>query len=147
MMNFVNGSGCELMLRLIRQRRIEGRGVDNTLFPKRGHILENDNRDALVDVGISVYGYSFPVPSLQGSQPEKVTHETKSEQGGIMVDGEWVDQPCRVKDEFHTHFATRFQDSGFSRGRLNFSFPNRLNLEQAADLETPISRDKIRNAV
>ncbi|GJV26852.1 hypothetical protein Tco_1383300 [Tanacetum coccineum] len=66
---------------------------------------------------------------------------------GIMVDGEWVDEPCRVKDEFRTHFATRFQDPGFSRGRLNFSFPNRLNLEQAADLETPISRDEIRNAV
>ncbi|GJY34651.1 hypothetical protein Tco_0419120 [Tanacetum coccineum] len=56
-------------------------------------------------------------------------------------------RPCRVKDEFRTHFATRFQDPGFSRGRLNFSFPNRLNLEQAVDLETLISRDEIRNAV
>ncbi|GJR54897.1 hypothetical protein Tco_1405418 [Tanacetum coccineum] len=65
----------------------------------------------------------------------------------IMVDGEWVDEPSRVKDEFRIHFATRFQDSGNSRGRLNFNFPNRLNLEQVSDLESPISRDEIRNAV
>ncbi|GKF55086.1 hypothetical protein Tco_0165426, partial [Tanacetum coccineum] len=66
---------------------------------------------------------------------------------GIMVDGEWVDEPSRVKDEFRIHFATRFQDPGNSRGRLNFNFPNRLNLEQVSDLESPISRDEIRNAV
>nr|GEZ16607.1 RNA-directed DNA polymerase, eukaryota [Tanacetum cinerariifolium]GEZ18937.1 RNA-directed DNA polymerase, eukaryota [Tanacetum cinerariifolium] len=66
---------------------------------------------------------------------------------GIMVDGEWVDEPSRVKDEFRIHFAARFQDPGNSRGRLNFNFPNRLNLEQVSDLESPISRDEIRNAV
>nr|GEV59732.1 RNA-directed DNA polymerase, eukaryota [Tanacetum cinerariifolium] len=66
---------------------------------------------------------------------------------GIMVDGEWVDEPSRVKDEFRIHFATRFQDPGNSRGRLNFNFPNWLNLEQVSDLESPVSRDEIRNAV
>nr|GEX76886.1 RNA-directed DNA polymerase, eukaryota [Tanacetum cinerariifolium] len=66
---------------------------------------------------------------------------------GIMVDGEWVDEPNRVKDEFRIHFATRFQDLGNSRGRLNFNFPNRLNLEQVSDLESMVSRDEIRNAV
>ncbi|GJV94416.1 RNA-directed DNA polymerase, eukaryota [Tanacetum coccineum] len=39
------------------------------------------------------------------------------------------------------------KDLGNSRGRLNFNFPNRLNLEQVSDLESPISRDEIRNAV
>ncbi|GKE07425.1 RNA-directed DNA polymerase, eukaryota, partial [Tanacetum coccineum] len=38
---------------------------------------------------------------------------------GIMVDGEWVDDPSRVKDEFRSHFATRFQDPGVRRSRLN----------------------------
>ncbi|GJV52623.1 RNA-directed DNA polymerase, eukaryota [Tanacetum coccineum] len=66
---------------------------------------------------------------------------------GILVDGDWVDEPRRIKDEFRTHFATRFQDPGPSRGSLNFIFPNRLNLEQASDLESPITRDEIRNAV
>ncbi|GJS85472.1 RNA-directed DNA polymerase, eukaryota [Tanacetum coccineum] len=66
---------------------------------------------------------------------------------GIMVDGVWVDDPSLVKDEFRSHFATRFQAPGASRSRLNFQFPNRLNTEQAAKMEGPISHDEIRNAV
>ncbi|GJW67121.1 hypothetical protein Tco_0121545, partial [Tanacetum coccineum] len=28
---------------------------------------------------------------------------------GVMVDGDWVDDPCRVKEEFRLHFANRFR--------------------------------------
>ncbi|GJR93903.1 RNA-directed DNA polymerase, eukaryota [Tanacetum coccineum] len=66
---------------------------------------------------------------------------------GIMVDGEWVDDPNRVKEEFRSHFATRFQAPVAYRSRLNFQFPYRLNNEQAADLENSITRDEIRNAI
>ncbi|GJU76032.1 RNA-directed DNA polymerase, eukaryota, partial [Tanacetum coccineum] len=66
---------------------------------------------------------------------------------GVMVDGEWMDDPSRVKEEFHNHFATRFQDPGANRGNINFTFPNRLSLDQVSDLESPISRDEIRLAV
>ncbi|GKA23216.1 RNA-directed DNA polymerase, eukaryota [Tanacetum coccineum] len=66
---------------------------------------------------------------------------------GIMVDGEWVDDPFRVKDEFRNHFSNRFQAPGSSRGHLNFLSPNRLSHEQAADLEIPITHDEIRAAV
>ncbi|GJY17167.1 hypothetical protein Tco_0388658, partial [Tanacetum coccineum] len=64
-----------------------------------------------------------------------------------MVDGEWMDDPSRVKEEFHNHFATRFQDPGANRGNINFTFPDRLSLDQVSDLESPISRDEIRLAV
>nr|GEX19550.1 RNA-directed DNA polymerase, eukaryota [Tanacetum cinerariifolium] len=40
---------------------------------------------------------------------------------GIMIDGEWVDDPSHVKDEFRTHFAARFQDPGICHG-CNSSF-------------------------
>nr|GEV94057.1 RNA-directed DNA polymerase, eukaryota [Tanacetum cinerariifolium] len=66
---------------------------------------------------------------------------------GVMVDGEWMDDPSRVKEEFCSHFATRFQAPGVNRSRLNFRFPNRLNPDQVAELENPITRDEIRNAV
>ncbi|GJW36548.1 RNA-directed DNA polymerase, eukaryota [Tanacetum coccineum] len=66
---------------------------------------------------------------------------------GIMVDGEWVDDPNRVKEEFRSHFFSRFQPPGNSRSRLNFRFPKRLSHDQAADLEIPITRDEIRTAV
>nr|GEV12590.1 RNA-directed DNA polymerase, eukaryota [Tanacetum cinerariifolium] len=66
---------------------------------------------------------------------------------GVMVDGEWMDDPSRVKEEFHSHFATRFQAPRVNRSRLNFRFPNRLIPDQVAELENPITRDEIRNAV
>nr|GEU77836.1 RNA-directed DNA polymerase, eukaryota [Tanacetum cinerariifolium] len=66
---------------------------------------------------------------------------------GIMVDGEWVDEPNHVKNEFRTHFADRFNDMGLCHGKLNFSFPNRLSIEQAADLEIMVLNDEIHNAV
>ncbi|GKC20731.1 hypothetical protein Tco_1022881, partial [Tanacetum coccineum] len=65
----------------------------------------------------------------------------------LSSDDEWMDDPSRVKEEFHNHFATRFQDSGANRGNINFTFPNRLSLDQVSDLESPILRDEIRLAV
>nr|GEZ05531.1 RNA-directed DNA polymerase, eukaryota [Tanacetum cinerariifolium] len=65
----------------------------------------------------------------------------------VMIDGECVDDPNRVKDEFCTHFAKRFHDPGTNHCRLNFNFPNRLNTMQAVELEAPLSRDVIRKAV
>nr|GEZ30546.1 RNA-directed DNA polymerase, eukaryota [Tanacetum cinerariifolium] len=65
---------------------------------------------------------------------------------GVMVDGEWMDDHSRVKEEFRLHFATRFQAPGVNRSRLNFRFPNRLNPNHVAELENPITRDEIRNA-
>ncbi|GKE16326.1 RNA-directed DNA polymerase, eukaryota [Tanacetum coccineum] len=50
-------------------------------------------------------------------------------------------------DEFRNHFAARFQDPGICHGKINFSFPNRLNHEQSTELESSITREEIRNAV
>ncbi|GJZ07132.1 RNA-directed DNA polymerase, eukaryota [Tanacetum coccineum] len=66
---------------------------------------------------------------------------------GVIVDGEWVDNPNRVKEEFRSHFSTRFQAPVARHSRLNFMFPNRLTSDQVVELEKPISIDEIRNAV
>ncbi|GJV72985.1 RNA-directed DNA polymerase, eukaryota [Tanacetum coccineum] len=39
----------------------------------------------------------------------------------VMVDGEWMDDPSRVKEEFHNHFATRFQDPGANRDEIRLA--------------------------
>ncbi|GKA91091.1 retrotransposon protein, putative, ty1-copia subclass [Tanacetum coccineum] len=65
----------------------------------------------------------------------------------VMVDGEWVDDPCRVKEEFRLHFANRFRAPAANRCKLNYTFPNRLSSDQLDMLESPISRDEVRNAV
>ncbi|GKC39769.1 RNA-directed DNA polymerase, eukaryota, partial [Tanacetum coccineum] len=66
---------------------------------------------------------------------------------GVMVDGEWVDDPCRVKEEFRLHFSNRFRAPTANRCKLNYTFPNRLSSDQLDMLESPISRDEVRNAV
>nr|GFB18103.1 RNA-directed DNA polymerase, eukaryota [Tanacetum cinerariifolium] len=66
---------------------------------------------------------------------------------GIMSEGEWVDNPICVKDEFRNHFADRFNDPGTRHGRINFSFSNRLTIEQVSDLEASVSDEEIRKAV
>nr|GFC95727.1 RNA-directed DNA polymerase, eukaryota [Tanacetum cinerariifolium] len=66
---------------------------------------------------------------------------------GIMVDGDWVDDPSGVKNESRDHFDSRFQDPGTCHGKLNFTFPNRFTSDQATELENPISKDEIRDAV
>nr|GFA25109.1 RNA-directed DNA polymerase, eukaryota [Tanacetum cinerariifolium] len=64
-----------------------------------------------------------------------------------IIEGEWVDDPSKVKDEFRDYFASRFCDPGIRHGVINFNFPNRLNINQSEELEAPISRDEIRRAV
>ncbi|GKE79815.1 hypothetical protein Tco_1549815 [Tanacetum coccineum] len=54
---------------------------------------------------------------------------------GVMVDGERVDDPCRVKEEFRLHFANRFRASAANRCKLNYTFPNRLSSDQLDMLE------------
>ncbi|GJW79213.1 RNA-directed DNA polymerase, eukaryota [Tanacetum coccineum] len=66
---------------------------------------------------------------------------------GVMVDGEWVDDPTLVKEEFKSHFASRFQTPTSNRCCLNFTFPKRLDTNQAEELEGPISIEEVRKAV
>nr|GEY18060.1 RNA-directed DNA polymerase, eukaryota [Tanacetum cinerariifolium] len=91
--------------------------------------------------------------AIEGDENSKFFHgmvnrkRTNLAVKGIMIDGVWVDEPRRVKNEFRDYFATRFQDPGICQGKINFLFPKRLCLEHAADLELHITRDEIQNAV
>nr|GEZ77976.1 putative RNA-directed DNA polymerase, eukaryota, reverse transcriptase zinc-binding domain protein [Tanacetum cinerariifolium] len=50
-------------------------------------------------------------------------------------------------EEFRDYFGAWFNEPGTCHGHINYTFTNRLNEEQVADLETPITRDEIRLAV
>ncbi|GJZ90557.1 RNA-directed DNA polymerase, eukaryota [Tanacetum coccineum] len=52
-----------------------------------------------------------------------------------------------VKEEFKSHFASRFQTPTSNRCCLNFTFPKRLDTNQAEELEGPISIEEVRKAV
>nr|GEW56677.1 hypothetical protein [Tanacetum cinerariifolium] len=90
---------------------------------------------------------------IEGDENSKFFHGTINKKRtnlavkGVMIEGLWVDDPSKVKDEFRDYFASRFRDPGIRHGVINFNFPNRLNIDQSGELEAPISRDEIRRAV
>ncbi|GJX28408.1 RNA-directed DNA polymerase, eukaryota [Tanacetum coccineum] len=66
---------------------------------------------------------------------------------GILVDGDWIDDPARVKSEFFKHFANQFSDPGWSRAPFDGKFSNLLDPIQSNDLESDISNEEIKKAV
>nr|GEW21479.1 putative RNA-directed DNA polymerase, eukaryota, reverse transcriptase zinc-binding domain protein [Tanacetum cinerariifolium] len=66
---------------------------------------------------------------------------------GVMVDGEWLDEPCHVKEEFRLYFANWFSAPSPNRCKLNFIFPNKLSPDLASDLERLITQAEVRSAV
>ncbi|GKG65397.1 hypothetical protein Tco_0675246, partial [Tanacetum coccineum] len=52
-------------------------------------------------------------------------------------DGEWIEDPIAVKNEFLSHFQSRFDTPCADRLIFNMEFPNRLSVDQAQDLERP----------
>nr|GEV09445.1 RNA-directed DNA polymerase, eukaryota [Tanacetum cinerariifolium] len=66
---------------------------------------------------------------------------------GVMVDGDWVVDPIRVKEVFRSHFTSRFNDPGDTHCKINCSFPNCLSSNQVSEMECQVSNDDIRQAV
>nr|GEZ80395.1 RNA-directed DNA polymerase, eukaryota [Tanacetum cinerariifolium] len=54
---------------------------------------------------------------------------------GFLKDGEWIDNPNRVKAKFYHHFSSRFSQPEWARVPLVADFPKRLSVDLASDLE------------
>nr|GFC64051.1 RNA-directed DNA polymerase, eukaryota [Tanacetum cinerariifolium] len=91
--------------------------------------------------------------AIEGDENSKFFHEIINRKcanlaiKGVMADGEWVDDPYRVKEEFRLHFANRFRAPGVTRYKLNYTFPNKLSPDQLGILESMVSKDEVRDAV
>ncbi|GKA33695.1 hypothetical protein Tco_0720124 [Tanacetum coccineum] len=57
---------------------------------------------------------------------------------GILVDGEWIDNPDRVKREFYNHFVNKFSAPHWSRVPMECIFPGHLVANFYHDLEGDI---------
>ncbi|GJR29057.1 RNA-directed DNA polymerase, eukaryota [Tanacetum coccineum] len=66
---------------------------------------------------------------------------------GILKNGEWIDSPYMVKNEFFSHFKDRFEKPCSSRLMLDADFPIKLNSDQKDDLERNVTKDEIKRAV
>ncbi|GJS71535.1 putative heat shock protein 70 family protein [Tanacetum coccineum] len=66
---------------------------------------------------------------------------------GILVEGEWIDNPRRVKSEFFNHFANQFSKPDWTRVPFDGQFPNQLDSVQSSELESDVSNEEIKKAV
>ncbi|GKA39604.1 RNA-directed DNA polymerase, eukaryota [Tanacetum coccineum] len=66
---------------------------------------------------------------------------------GVLADGDWIVEPCLVKNEFLKHFATRFAALTSSSITFDYQFPNRLTPDQIEDLERNVSYKEIKREV
>nr|GEU55451.1 RNA-directed DNA polymerase, eukaryota [Tanacetum cinerariifolium] len=73
--------------------------------------------------------------SIEGDENSKFFHgiiyrkRTNLVIRGVMVDGEWVDDPSCVKEEFRSHFATRFQAPSVNRSKNKSPRPDGFTFE------------------
>nr|GEU29539.1 RNA-directed DNA polymerase, eukaryota, reverse transcriptase zinc-binding domain protein [Tanacetum cinerariifolium] len=66
---------------------------------------------------------------------------------GILVDGEWIENPNRVKSEFYSYYSNLFSAPAWDRSLFDVNFPRRLNSDQVFDLEDMVSNEEIKRAV
>ncbi|GJS00445.1 RNA-directed DNA polymerase, eukaryota [Tanacetum coccineum] len=66
---------------------------------------------------------------------------------GILKDGEWINNPTRVKAEFSHHFSNRFSQPDWTRVPLAEHFPRCLSEDLSCDLEVEVNSDEIKKAV
>ncbi|GJU77985.1 RNA-directed DNA polymerase, eukaryota [Tanacetum coccineum] len=91
--------------------------------------------------------------SIEGDENSKYFHGIINKQHnnlairGIIVDGQWIEDPVMVKNEFFAHFKERFDSPCKNRLILDMIFPNKLSTDQIFDLERPFSTEEIKGAV
>ncbi|GJV83734.1 hypothetical protein Tco_1523632 [Tanacetum coccineum] len=54
---------------------------------------------------------------------------------GVMVDGNWIENPNDVKKEFFDHFANRFGKPDKPTASISLDFPNQISHEQSDHME------------
>ncbi|GJV17048.1 RNA-directed DNA polymerase, eukaryota, partial [Tanacetum coccineum] len=91
--------------------------------------------------------------SIEGDENSKYFHGILNSKRshlsirGILHNGDWIEDPIRVKAEFFNHFAKQFSEPSPSRINLDLLYSNCLSVDQAAELESNISIDEIKSAV
>ncbi|GJR12796.1 RNA-directed DNA polymerase, eukaryota [Tanacetum coccineum] len=66
---------------------------------------------------------------------------------GVLIEGDWIDKPYRVKNEFLNHFSNRFARPTGPNIVLDSNMFKQLSSEQIADLECDVTYDEIKRAV
>ncbi|GJY10113.1 hypothetical protein Tco_0378298, partial [Tanacetum coccineum] len=91
--------------------------------------------------------------SIDGDENSKIFHGILNKKRsqvailGILVNGEWIYDPVKVKHGFFQHFKERFDSTSTFRLILDDDFPNQITSDQNEDLEGDISHEEIKRAI
>ncbi|GJS22452.1 RNA-directed DNA polymerase, eukaryota [Tanacetum coccineum] len=66
---------------------------------------------------------------------------------GVLVEGDWIDEPYKVKNEFLNHFSNRFARPTGPNINLDINMFKQLSFEKNTDLECDVSYEEIKRAV
>nr|GEX43036.1 RNA-directed DNA polymerase, eukaryota [Tanacetum cinerariifolium] len=66
---------------------------------------------------------------------------------GVLIEGNWIDKPCDVKNEIFNHFSNRFAKPSGPYIELHSSIFKKLSAEHIVDLECDVTYDEIKKAV
>nr|GEV68290.1 RNA-directed DNA polymerase, eukaryota [Tanacetum cinerariifolium] len=91
--------------------------------------------------------------SIEGDENSKFFHgiinkcQNNLSIRGIMVDGDWKEDPTAVKKEVFSHFQNIFDAPCATRLSMDMEFPNRFYFDQALDFERHFSKEEIKGSV
>ncbi|GJW76620.1 RNA-directed DNA polymerase, eukaryota [Tanacetum coccineum] len=91
--------------------------------------------------------------SVEGDENVRFFHgminKKRSQQNirGIMVDGQWIEEPGRVKNQFLQHFRDRFAAPDDDRIHIDMPYPRSLSNDQREDLECMVTMEEVKKAV
>ncbi|GKE46558.1 hypothetical protein Tco_1477816 [Tanacetum coccineum] len=66
---------------------------------------------------------------------------------GVLVDGDWINEPTKVKNEFLNHFSNRFSKPTGPSINLGTSMFKQVSFDLNEELESNVTYDEIKRAV
>ncbi|GJY59135.1 RNA-directed DNA polymerase, eukaryota [Tanacetum coccineum] len=91
--------------------------------------------------------------SIEGDENTKYFHGILNKKRsqlairGVLAEGDWIEDPVKVKHEFVKHFAARFAIPSSDQIHLEMPFPRMLSEDQIHELESHVTNEEIKRAV
>nr|GEV71324.1 RNA-directed DNA polymerase, eukaryota [Tanacetum cinerariifolium] len=131
---------------------IDKKKVDHELLNKRMNVI-NSIHDLEKLEATEIAQKAKIKWSIEGDENSKFFHGILNKKRNqhairdILSEGNWIEDPNSVKNEFFSHFKKRFDSPCSSRLMLEGEFLNKLSADQSIDLESNVTIEEIKRAV
>nr|GEY02893.1 RNA-directed DNA polymerase, eukaryota [Tanacetum cinerariifolium] len=109
--------------------------------------------DKMLDRGMNMAQKAKIRWAIEGDENSKYFHGIINKKRyqlairGVLVKGEWIEDPCKVKNEFLNHFSNRFaMPSGLNISLESHMF-NQISFDQNVKLESDVTYEEIMRGI